>query len=379
MESFEWDNNIDFFGVEPSLRDSEKDSKTSEISDNNDELDVDGEDGDIDEPKSKPSKKRIVEELESDTDDNIMEDEYDEEEDDEEDESNSPKGEVSIYTDLYKDLKDKGFYKHTEIEEDEDLDSERFFELQEQEIEKEIEARLNNWADNELDEDAKALIEFVRNGGKTQDFFKVYNAQNSILDGDIEDENYQDRLIRMQLSDKGLEDDEIEDTLETLSDNGKKQKVAERYLKKLQEEAEEERKELLEENKKKQEQIKKNEQAFTSEIKEMLNKTSDIKGIKFDKNSKQEVFDFLTKRNIKEGNTVMTGFNKGLKAVFEDKEKVLLLARLIQTDFDFSSIERQAKNKKTKEIKTNLEQRGSLRSNDFGSSSKPSSKMGWFK
>ena len=37
------------------------------------------------------------------------------------------------------------------------------------------------------------------------------------------------------------------------------------------------------------------------------------------------------------------------------------------------------KDESGKEIKTNLEQRGSLRSNDFGSSSKPSSKMGWFK
>lgn len=378
MESFEWDSNIDFFGVEPTLRDNENSSESSTKSGEiNEEIDTNGEDNDIDAPSKKSKKSKTVVEEESDEDDITVEDNLDEE--DEDDESSEPKGEVSVFTDLYKDLKDKGLFKHTDIDEDEDLDSERFFELQEEEIEKEIENRLNNWANNELDEDAKALIEFVRNGGKTQDFFKVYNSQNSILDGDIEDENFQDRLIRMQLSDKGLEDDEIEDTLETLSDNGKKQKVAERYLKKLQEEAEEERKELLEENKKKQEQIKKNEQAFTSEIKELLNKTEDIKGIKFDKSARQEVFDFLTKRNIKEGNSVMTGFNKGLKAVFEDKEKVLLLARLIQTDFDFSSIERQAKNKKTKEIKTNLEQRGSLRSNDFGSSSKPSSKIGWFK
>ena len=59
----------------------------------------------------------------------------------------------NFYTDVYKDLKESGIFKHVEIDEDEELDADRLYELQQEEIEAEVGARLQSWANEDLDED----------------------------------------------------------------------------------------------------------------------------------------------------------------------------------------------------------------------------------
>ena len=66
----------------------------------------------------------------------------------------------SIYLDVLKDLKEQGIFKHVELEEGEDIDAERFAELQQEEYDTEIAARLETWATQELDPDAQAFIKY---------------------------------------------------------------------------------------------------------------------------------------------------------------------------------------------------------------------------
>lgn len=278
---------------------------------------------------------------------------------------------TSIYDDHVRDLMDKGLFRNVEIGEDEVIDEDRFYELQEQEIETEVSNRLQAWAEDELDADARAFIKFKREGGSTSDFFKVYSQNtDTFLDGDIEDPKFQEKVIRKQLESEEWDEEEIEDRLESLSDNGRMKKVAERYFNKMQEEAEEDKKNLLKEAEQRKELALKNEEAFKSSIKETLETQEELNGFTLNDKDKKDLFNFLTRKEKSSGEKPVTGFQRKMAEVFQDRNKLVLLSKILYNDFDFSALEKKTTTKKVKEIKSRLEQRKGPRSFNSGSSLK---------
>lgn len=275
----------------------------------------------------------------------------------------------AFYEDVYKDLKEAGIFKHVELEDGEELDADRLYELQQEEIEAEVTSRLDAWASQELDEDAKAFIKFKIQGGDTSEFFKTYQNTSEITLGDIEDENYQDNLIRYQLQKEGWDKDEIEDRLEFLTESNKKSKFAERYHDRLIKEQEKEKQALVKQAEEQKIRAKQQEEQFRVSIKDTLDTNKEINGIKFTDKDKNNLINFLTKKEKLEDGRVITGFQKKLSESFNDPKKIALLAKILNDDFDFSSFEKSAITKKTKEIKRNIEQRQSMRPTGSGSSS----------
>lgn len=275
----------------------------------------------------------------------------------------------TFYEDVYKDLKEAGIFKHVELEDGEELDADRLYELQQEEIEAEVTSRLDAWASQELDEDAKAFIKFKIQGGDTSEFFKTYQSTSEITLGDIEDEDYQDNLIRYQLQKEGWDKDEIEDRLEFLTESNKKSKFAERYHDRLIKEQEKEKQALVKQAEEQKIRAKQQEEQFRASIKDTLDTNKEINGIKFTDKDKNNLINFLTKKEKLEDGRVITGFQKKLSESFNDPKKIALLAKILNDDFDFSSFEKSAITKKTKEIKRNIEQRQSMRPTGSGSSS----------
>ena len=290
---------------------------------------------------------------------------------DEEEEGKTPKDptSASFYDDVYKDLKEAGIFKHVELENGEELDADRLYELQQEEIEAEVSSRLDSWASEELDEDAKAFIKFKIQGGNTSDFFKTYQNTSEITPGDIEDEDYQDTLIRYQLNKEGWDRDEIEDRLEFLTESNKKAKFAERYHDRFMKEQAQEKQALTKQAEEQKARAKQQEEQFRTSIKDTLDSNKEINGIKFTDKDKNNLINFLTKREKLEDGRVITGFQRKLSESFNDPKKIALLAKILNDDFDFSSFEKSAITKKTKEIKRNIEQRQSMRPTGSGSSS----------
>lgn len=275
----------------------------------------------------------------------------------------------TFYEDVYKDLKEAGIFKHVELEDGEELDADKLYELQQEEIEAEVTSRLDAWASQELDEDAKAFIKFKIQGGDTSEFFKTYQSTSEITLGDIEDEDYQDNLIRYQLQKEGWDKDEIEDRLEFLTESNKKSKFAERYHDRLIKEQEKEKQALVKQAEEQKIRTKQQEEQFRVSIKDTLDTNKEINGIKFTDKDKNNLINFLTKKEKLEDGRVITGFQKKLSESFNDPKKIALLAKILNDDFDFSSFEKSAITKKTKEIKRNIEQRQSMRPTGSGSSS----------
>lgn len=352
LMDFNWDDTIET----PTTVESEETTVETEESDTSDENDV--------EVEEESKKTKSVDPL-----DDFGSDEESSEDEEEDVEEEPNKETTSIYTDLFKDLKERGLIKNVDLEDEEDLDADKFFELKEQEIEAEVTNRLNSWANKDLDEDGQAFIKFKLSGGKTEDFFKVYSQSVDLSDGDIEDEDFQDKLIRKQLEDDGWDSEEIEDRLEVLTENGKKAKIAQKYYNRILHEQEEEKKALEESAKQQQQQALETQRKFNQELKETVNGLEEVKGFKLSQKDKGEIFDMMTKKNYKTPNGVMiTGLQAKISEAFQDKEKAILLAKILKDDFDFSSFENKVKNKTVRKIKSNLESRKSYKPTGSGSS-----------
>lgn len=291
--------------------------------------------------------------------------------DDTEEEGTQSEG-ATLYEDVFKDLKEAGIFKHVELEleEGEEFNADKLYELQQQEIEAEVATRLETWATEELDDDAKAFIKFKVQGGDTSEFFRTYGSNTELGLGDIEDEGYQDKVIRTQLKKEGWDAEEIEDRLEYLTDSGKKEKIAQKYFSKMEKEMEAEKQSLEAQAQEQKQRVKQQEEQFKTSIKEILDTSKDIKGIKISDKDKGALLNLLTKKDQKiDDRRSVTGFQKKLSEVFTDPTKVVLLAKLINDDFDFSAFEKSVVTKKTREVKNNIEQRQSMRPTGSGSSS----------
>ena len=358
--NFNWDANGEesFFGLNefgdetPSNEEKQKTPQATATP-------VQSDDIDTNEPEKEKKSKEEEEKLSF----------FEEEADEDKSKEKTSTADGSIYEDVYKDLKEAGIFKHVELEEGEELDADRLYELQQEEIEAEVTSRLDAWASQELDEDAKAFIKFKIQGGDTSEFFKTYQNTSEITLGDIEDEDYQDSLIRYQLQKEGWDKDEIEDRLEFLTESNKKSKFAERYHDRLIKEQEKEKQALVKQAEEQKIRAKQQEEQFRVSIKDTLDTNKEINGIKFTDKDKNNLINFLTKREKLEDGRVITGFQKKLSESFSDPKKIALLAKILNDDFDFSSFEKSAITKKTKEIKRNIEQRQSMRPSGSGSSS----------
>lgn len=279
--------------------------------------------------------------------------------------------ENTIYTDVFKDLKDYGIFKHVELQEGENLDAKRLSELYEEEYNAEVSSRIENWASKELDEEAQQFIAFKRNGGNTRDFLnRLKDLENSSFpEGDISDEEYQDEIIRLQLKEDDWDDDEIEERLENLTKNGKKESVAKKYLERF----EKIKKQEIENITKKQEEARKefieSQKEFRNEIKTKLESGKEILGFNISNKEKSELYNQLIDRNIeiKKG-VFITPFQEKLAEAFKDTDKLIVLAKILNNNFDLSDLKKSIATQETRKIKSNLENRKGLKNSSFGSS-----------
>lgn len=264
----------------------------------------------------------------------------------------------SIFNDAYLDFKKEGMFKHVEIEEGEVLDAASFIELQQQEIEAELEERLKDFV-SELDDDAKQFIKFKKEGGDTNEFFKFHFKNKEFdLNGDINDEDYQDYIIRNKLRKDDWEDDVIEETLRNLGENGQKEKQAEKFLNKFQREEEVKKESLFKELEQQKAYAKQQEQAFNNNLRSIIKETNEINGFKFDVKEKEDIYNFLVVQKHKTSpTTAITDFQKSLSEALNDTNKVLILTKLLRNNFNFTELEKNIKTKNVKEIKSHLEQR----------------------
>ena len=144
-------------------------------------------------------------------------------------------------------------------------------------------------------EDVAALDEYVRNGGRIEDYISNIGAQADISDLDISIESNQRRVVREFLLEKGFTDDQIKRKLEKYEDADILEDEAADAIESLKEIKAEKQKALLENQKKAKEQMIQEQQAFYNNVVNEIEALTDIRGVQIPKNDKQVLMDYIFK------------------------------------------------------------------------------------
>lgn len=346
----------DFFGVlggkkETTIKEEEE-VKTEEIkveeekeyisfSDTNEE-----EKSDVKPKKEEATEKKAVlkdreEELEEDKKSSVNEDDEDDK---------------IFYTNLYKTLKEKKILTSVEVDDDVEIDEDKFIEIQEQELEARLEEAIDE-LEEKLDRDARDFMEFKKNGGNTQNFLKVYSQVTFPEDMDLTIEKNKDKVLKHALKViENLDDEDLEERLEFINENqNRKDKFTKKYHTAIVEKVKTEKEELLENQQKAREKAKLADDKFKLQIKEKLEKNEEILGFSITKNDKSKIFNNLTKADIKEGKQFRTKFQVDLSNALKDNDQLIALAKILDSGFKFTDFIKKGAETKVQKIREKLD------------------------
>lgn len=376
LQEFNWDNAGDFFNIGIESKDTEDVTQIIKKEDDTDDTNIADDDQAEDVDTSKGKEKE-----ESENEDKNVEGFFEEEKPTSTKEETKDKtGETDdkFYTTLASELKEKGIFQNVEIKEGEEIDEDRFFELQDSEIESRVEETFEAFFE-ELDDEGKAFLKHKKAGGSTQDFINVYQNSISIDSINLDEEKEQDFVLShyMRTID-AMDEDEISDRIEWLKESGKKKVFAEKYLNKLKD-IDTERKTALAESTSKLAKLREESaKKYKEDLDKELNSIESVGNFSFNKVDKKDLLNYITKPSVKVGkNKYVTEFQAELGEIFkgegENKKKLLLLAKLVKTQFDVKDLIAETKTKVVRDAKSKLqESRAGVRPSSSGGSSRKS-------
>lgn len=263
--------------------------------------------------------------------------------------------EDSYYATLAKQMKEKGVFKHVEIEDDAEINEDRFLELQEEESEgRATEIVKDLFAD--FDDDTQAFIRFKQAGGSTQQFFATYQ-EGSILTG-LNPDNEADQVsfLRQHYLKEGIEPEDIDGKIDWHKENGNTKKYFDKYynVAKIKDEA---KKEKLEQDALDRENtIKKNRAQYLADMTAKVVQSKEVKGIPLTKEDHRQLGDYIAKPAFKiANNRFISTFQKDLNDALQDQETTIAIAKLLKSKFDLSSVKTKAETRQSKSIKEEIE------------------------
>jgi len=273
------------------------------------------------------------------------------------DEDEKKEDDIQFYTNLTKELKKKGILSSIEVTDKDEIDEDRFFELQDEELD----ARLNEEIETIFkgigaDPEATALVKHLKNGGKTRDFIKVYGQPTFKEDLDLTVEKNQKNVITTYLREvEGLDEEELEERMEFLKDTAKKEKYAKRYHNYFVEKEKEAKANLqtttLRNKQKAIDQAKK----FKTDIEEFINNNEEAAGIPIPVKDRKKLIPFMTDASVKTEKGFRTPLQIKIDALYNSDEKLVAFASLLMNDFKLSGVKETGKKEEVKKIREVLE------------------------
>ena len=306
---------------------------------------------------------------EEDEEDDSDEDETSDDEDESKDSSEKPKSKgkkTSGIVSVFKMLKDKGIIELNEDDEAE-LDDNTASDMIEDSFDRAVDNKLAEMISG-LEPERKELIKFISGGG---DLSKLsLTVGNKISAVDIDKESDQIKILKNHLiSTEFGDEDEIDAQIQFYKDRGILDKQAKKIYKNTESKEQQKRQEILQQQEQERAKTKENQRKYRGTLIKTLEENSEIGDITFSRKDK-DLPNYINEASIQLENSEkkITPFYKDLYAAMQDPKKTLVLAKILRSNFDFSSIKNSAISKQTKDIKDNIE-----RTKDKKSSAKKSS------
>lgn len=245
-------------------------------------------------------------------------------------------------------------------------------------VEKEVEATIKD-----LPDEIKQLIKFAHKGGDVGELLgkMVQHATSGInKNSDIENEDTQILAVSMDLRAQGYDQEYIDTQIEFLKEKDKLEGVAKKAFDKIVAEQEAETAGQVERQKQALENKKKAAREYKTNITTHINSLEEAGGLPISKQDKAVLPTYISEPTVElQDGRFVSEMQADLFKVMADKDKIVLLAKLLKSDFDFSAIERKSQSRASRGIKEEI-QRADKTSAITSSSSgghKPQKKALW--
>lgn len=160
------------------------------------------------------------------------------------------------------------------------------------------------------------LDEFVRNGGKLEDYFTI-TPDIDYDNFDTTVESNQKQIVRMLLTEKGFNEKQIARKIEKYEDAGILEDEAEDALESMKEIEQTKKEQLLEQQKKQNEQMIQNQQKFVDSVVGEIKGLNDIRGIKIPEKDRKELLAYIFKADANGVTQYQKDFRKSVKNLIE--------------------------------------------------------------
>lgn len=286
-----------------------KNKKTKEEEEVEEEETEDIEEEEVEEPKKskKASKKKDKEETEEEETEEEIEEETEEEIEEETEEDEVESKQVSALFDAIAEELEWDFDEEEEEEKPKTVEElvKYFKEVIEEQSTPEY-----------ASEDVAKLDEFVRNGGKLEDYFSI-TPDIDVDNVDIENENEQKIVLRELLARKGYSDKQIAKKIERFEDAGVLEDEARDAVEELQEIVAKEKEELLEQQRIKKEEMVQRQQKFFDDVVGEIKSLDNIRGIKIPAKDKKELLAYIFKADASGKTQYQKDYSKSVKNLIE--------------------------------------------------------------
>lgn len=198
-------------------------------------------------------------------------------------------------------------------------------------------------------EEVAQLDEFVRNGGKLEDYFKAAPAIDyETFDTTIEEN--QKRIVRELLAAKGFNEKQIARKIEKYEDAGILEDEAEDALEAMKDIAEERKEQLLAQQKKENEQRIERQQRFVDDVVTNIKSLKDIRGIAIPEKDKKALLNYIFKADADGLTQYQKDYSKSVKNLIESAyftmkgDTLLDTAKKIGTSSAIKTLKQSLKN-----------------------------------
>jgi hypothetical protein len=175
---------------------------------------------------------------------------------------------------------------------------------------------------------------------------------------DVTKEENQETILRFKLSQEGYDEEDIDSQIEFMKDSGKLEKLATNFFNKWKQEEEEEQEEKVKETQQIVKQNRERQLNFKKEVASHLIANEEINNFVFTKKDQKELPDYVSVPSVKTVNgTNVTPFWNDLMQAMQDKDKMVVLAKIVKDDFKFDDLEKKLKTKTARELKTDLQRK----------------------
>lgn len=254
-------------------------------------------------------------------------------------------------------LKEKGLVDY-ELEEGVELSEEDAEHLLEDSWEKALELEVEATI-KDLPQDIKDLVKFASKGGNVGELLgkMIQHATSGITkDSDIDNEDVQVLAVTMDLKSQGYDQEYIDSQIEFLKEKDKLEGIAKKSYDKIIADQENETAGQVQRQKDIAENRKKQAREYKTNITTHINSLNETGGLPLSKQDKTSLPTYISEPNVElQDGRYVSEMQADLFKVMADKDKIVLLAKLLKTDFDFSAIERKKQTQAARGVREAVE------------------------